>query len=93
MQPKGWHKWLSIAQWWYNSCHHSSINMSPFKALYGYKPVLLSAVRDPPIVTEVGAYMQQSQEVVRLLKAELTKARNKMKQMADRRRSERPFLE
>ena len=22
MQPKGWHKWLSLTQWWYNFSHH-----------------------------------------------------------------------
>jgi len=57
MQPRGWHKWLSVAQWWYNSCHHSSINMSPFEALYRYKPALLPPVREPPMVAEVGAYI------------------------------------
>ena len=37
IQPKKWHKWLSLAQWWYNSSHHRSIGMTPFEALYGYK--------------------------------------------------------
>jgi len=67
--------------------------MTPFEALYSYKPTLLPAVEKPTIVATVGAYMQQRQEILRLLKTELTKAQNKMKQMADRRRSEREFSE
>lgn len=31
-------KLLSWAEWWYNSTYHSAIKMSPFLALYGYKP-------------------------------------------------------
>ena len=43
LQPKGWHKWLTVAQWWYNSSFHSSIKMT-LEALYGYKPVLLPVI-------------------------------------------------
>ena len=34
-QPKTWAKWLSLAEWWYNSTYHSTINLTPFKTLYG----------------------------------------------------------
>jgi hypothetical protein len=36
--PAKWTQWLSLAEFWYNSSHHSAINTSPFEALYGYKP-------------------------------------------------------
>lgn len=36
--PKKWHKWLSLAQWWYNTSFHSAIKMNHFQALYGYPP-------------------------------------------------------
>lgn len=35
-RPKSWHKWLSLAQWWYNSTYHTAIKRSPFEALFGY---------------------------------------------------------
>lgn len=41
-QQKKWHKWLSMAEWWYNSCYHSAIKTTPFRALYGYDPPQLA---------------------------------------------------
>lgn len=37
-QPKKWHSWLSMAEWWYNTSFHTSLKMTPFQALYGFKP-------------------------------------------------------
>lgn len=37
-QPGQWTRWLPMAEWWYNTSHHSAINMTPYQALYGKKP-------------------------------------------------------
>lgn len=37
-RPNSWSKWITTAEWWYNSTHHSSIEMTPFQAVYGYPP-------------------------------------------------------
>jgi hypothetical protein len=36
--PKKWIEWLSFAEYWYNTCLHTTIGQSPFEALYGYTP-------------------------------------------------------
>lgn len=37
-QQRKWIKWLSLAEWWYNTNFHSSLKTTPFQALYGYPP-------------------------------------------------------
>lgn len=37
-RPKQWPTRLPIAEWCYNTNYHSSIRITPFEALYGYKP-------------------------------------------------------
>jgi len=63
--------------------------MSPFKALYGYKPPLLPAVVGPFTELSVEEYLQRRREVLQQLKQELASTRNRMKQFADRKRSDR----
>jgi hypothetical protein len=36
--PKKWAKWLSLAELWYNTSFHSSLQCNPFKALYAADP-------------------------------------------------------
>lgn len=36
--PTKWSSWLPLAQFWYNTSFHSSLQCSPHKALYGVDP-------------------------------------------------------
>lgn len=37
-KPTRWYKWLSLAEWWYNTNYHSSIHTNPFEVVYGRPP-------------------------------------------------------
>ena len=65
--------------------------MAPFEAVHGYKPPPLPSTRGQTIVTAVEEYLQQRREVLEQLKQELAAAQNRMKQSADKRRSDREF--
>lgn len=37
-RPTDWVTWLPLAEWWYNTNHHSALGMSPYQALYSTPP-------------------------------------------------------
>ena len=93
-QPKQWFRWLSLAQWWYNSSHHSAVGMSPFQALYGYAPPQKEWLpEDPTPVAAVEEVLRRRRNMDHILKRQLETARNIMKQIADKKRTEREFKE
>lgn len=42
--PRQWSKWISVAEFWYNTSTHSALDQSPFEVLYGYSPRQLGIV-------------------------------------------------
>jgi transposase InsO family protein len=46
-EPKKWAAWLALAEWWYNTSHHTAIKMSPFQALYGFPPPMINEISLP----------------------------------------------
>lgn len=43
--PKKWSRWVSFAEFWYNTSPHSSLGRSPFKVLYGHPLATLVLLR------------------------------------------------
>jgi hypothetical protein len=73
--PSQWSKWLDSAELWYNSCYHSSLKCSPFKALYGVEPNW-GVLPDSKMATvsEVQLTLQQRQDFLEVIKANLASA-------------------
>jgi hypothetical protein len=85
-------KWLRLAESWYNTSFHNATKMTPFMALYGYHPPSITySLKDKSKVQEVEDHIEHQQEVIQLLKDNLTMAQNRMKQQANQHRSERSF--
>ncbi|KAJ1293165.1 hypothetical protein BS78_01G047300 [Paspalum vaginatum] len=36
--PRQWHKWIFLAEYWYNTTFQSSLGHTPFEVLYGHPP-------------------------------------------------------
>lgn len=91
-QPKKWHSWLTLAEWWYNSSFHTSLNMTPFQALYGFPPPMIAEL-NLPLNTETTDAVQakQRQITTTIIKENLVKAQARMKHYADKHRKEREF--
>jgi hypothetical protein len=90
--PRQWVEWLSLAELWYNSSYHSSLKCSPFKALYGVEPsfraVSLPLSIDNESVTEM---LGERHHFSELLREQLSRAQNRMKQDAEKDRTPRQF--
>lgn len=86
-RPKTWNKWLHLAEHWYNTNFHTSLKCSPFHALYGYLP--------PDLAFEVMRreedcdWFRERAAMIAILRENLMKAQARMKQQADKHRSER----
>ncbi|KAE8656433.1 hypothetical protein F3Y22_tig00117000pilonHSYRG00047 [Hibiscus syriacus] len=89
-QPKQWAKWLPHVEWWYNTTYHTALKLTPFQALYGYKaPTMVWHTETN--VHAVAELMRSREEIKQLVKVQLEQASNRMKQKADKNRSERVF--
>jgi hypothetical protein len=87
-----WFKWLPLAEWWYNTSFHTATKMTPFMALYGYHPPsITSSLKEKSKVQAVEDHIENQQQILQILRDNLTMVQNRMKQQADQHRSERSF--
>ncbi|XP_042958052.1 uncharacterized protein LOC122293563 [Carya illinoinensis] len=91
-KPKEWNLWLPLAEWCYNTTCHSSIKICPFEALYGYVPPrLVSYVAGTSVNPAVDQQLRSREQLWVMLRENILKAQNRIKDFADRRRTEREF--
>ncbi|MCI41007.1 hypothetical protein A2U01_0062240, partial [Trifolium medium] len=78
--PMSWYKALSWAEYWYNTEFQTSIEMTPFKALYGREPPYLTKYEvqatDPPTLQEE---LMEKDRILQQLKINLERAQQYMK--------------
>uniref|UniRef100_A0A8R7PER8 Tf2-1-like SH3-like domain-containing protein n=1 Tax=Triticum urartu TaxID=4572 RepID=A0A8R7PER8_TRIUA len=87
--PCKWHRWLPMAEFWYNSRFHSSLNCTSFKALYA-KEANLGAMPAWPNDEHAGDDMDWAVHTEHI-RAQLERAQLRFKKQADRNRIERQF--
>jgi len=91
-KPKGWVKWLPLAEWWYNTNIHASTKLSPFESVYSYPtPKLIPYTPDTTQIQEVENTLKTRDEIICILRANLQLAQDKMKKFVDIKRIERSF--
>lgn len=91
-RPKQWSSWLPLAEYWYNTSYHSSTQTTPFEIVYGQPPPIhLPYVPGESKVQVVAKCLEDREKMLLLLKFHLLRAQHRMKQQADKHRSERSF--
>jgi hypothetical protein len=93
-EPKKWMSWLPLAEFWYNTAYHTALQLTPFQALYGFPPPLISELSIPgPSDLAATEFLQAKQLMLEQLKKNLLQAQARMKKYADLQRTERQFKE
>jgi hypothetical protein len=79
-----------MAEWWYNTSYHTALKTSPFQALYGYPPPMLSEFSISPTAdNEAQDFLADRQQLLLQLKENLVQAQARMKKYADQKRTKR----
>lgn len=90
--PTKWAEWLPVAEYWYNTSHHTAIGCSPFKALYGVDPTHgLFPVTVASGSQDADTFLQNRSFMSEFLQQQLARATRRMKQYANNKRSFREF--
>ncbi|XP_062093441.1 uncharacterized protein LOC133799440 [Humulus lupulus] len=90
--PKQWSKFLSWAEYHYNTSHHSAIGMTPFQAVYGRTPPSIPAyTRGATTIQAVEADLLKQDEILHHLKHNLQRAQQRMQQQANKKRRDIEF--
>ncbi|XP_022760138.1 uncharacterized protein LOC111306584 [Durio zibethinus] len=83
-----------LAKWWYNTNHHFSIQTTPYEIVYGQPaPSHIPYLLNDSKVEEVDESLKAREATIQLMKFHLNKARKRMKQQVDKRRSDKQFEE
>ncbi|GJT91194.1 ty3-gypsy retrotransposon protein [Tanacetum coccineum] len=90
--PKQWARWLSWAEYWYNTNYHTSSNTTPFKVLYGWDPphIIPYEVSSTPTF-EVDHYLRERDKILEELGKNLLKVQQTMKSKPDKHQREENF--
>jgi hypothetical protein len=90
--PSKWSKWLALAEYWYNTTTHSAHGKSPFEVLYGHPPRHFGISSTSQCTTaDLDQWLKNRAEMQDIIKHNLARAQQWMKQQADKHRHERVF--
>ncbi|KAI3739425.1 hypothetical protein L2E82_29829 [Cichorium intybus] len=91
-EPQSWHRFLYLAEYWYNTSHHSAINMSPFQALYGRPiPDLNRYMPGSSSNASIDLALSEHNRLRSLLQDNLRRAQQRMTALANSHRIDKQF--
>ncbi|KAH0670721.1 hypothetical protein KY289_025214 [Solanum tuberosum] len=78
----------SPEEWWYNTTYYTAIKCTPYEVLYGQKPPIhLPYLADESSFNMVDRSLAAREAIIHLLKFHIQRAQQRMKDLADRHRS------
>ncbi|KAL4580133.1 hypothetical protein LXL04_016314 [Taraxacum kok-saghyz] len=90
--PRQWHKFLYLVEFWYNTSYHSGIEMTPFQELYGrLVPTIHHYTTGQSNMASIDTTLAEHQQLRQQLKSTLTCTRQRMTDVANRKRLDKHF--
>ncbi|KAK1695873.1 hypothetical protein QYE76_012570 [Lolium multiflorum] len=90
--PQNWSRWLSLCEHWYNTNWHASLGKSPFEVLYGRQPRYFGiSASDSISPLDVQLWLKERELVMDSVRQHLLRMQQRMKNQADKHRTERVF--
>nr|GEW93139.1 reverse transcriptase [Tanacetum cinerariifolium] len=91
-EPRSWNNYLYLAKFWYNTSYHSSIQITPFKALYGIDAETIhDYTAGENRAASIDTSLMEHQRLMEALKGALEKTRHRMAKQANKKRKEKQF--
>ena len=91
-QPSSWYRYLSLAEWCYNTSLHSTSGMTPFEVVYGKPPPSIPQYLPGLTRNEAVESLVESRQLMHAkLQKRLKKAQTTMKKYADMKRDDITF--
>jgi len=90
--PTKWKDWLPLAEFWYNTSYHSSLNRTPFEVLYGHEPKHfgIDHIQDCAI-PDLEKWLSDRRLMEQVLQQHLIRVQQRQKHQADKNRTERSY--
>ena len=84
-QPSTWGRFLTWAEWSYNTSVHSATGMTPYEITFGKKPPCFRQyIEGTSKIEAIDEWFIQRDRMIGSLVKKLTKAQQRMKEVADR---------
>lgn len=84
-------EWLPLAEWWYYTNYHTTIEMTPYQALYRIPPTHYGFNRVDTLNEAVVELLKDHCTTIGFLKDRLYKAQEMTKHYADKGRTKQSF--
>lgn len=76
--PHTWRKWISLAEWWYNTTFHTTIKCTSFEIIYGHPPPLhLPYLQGEISLAVVDMSLQKMEDIIVILKFHISGLKTK----------------
>ena len=76
-QQKAWVRWIYLCVYYYNTTYHMSIQMTPFRALYGYNALsFIDLLTSDVGVPHARDFLQERKYIIDSLRDNISKAQN-----------------